>query len=149
MAKRFTETTIWEDDWFFELSPEYKLFWFYLKDNCNHAGIWQPKIKIFNAATDTDIDLNKALNYFNYGKQRVRVLESGHWFLEDFFSYQYATSSKTLNLSSKVHESIYKIYVTEKILLSSIKGIDYVCEDNITYTVENFESTSPDFVGCV
>ena len=88
MAKRFTDTEIWEDDWFYELSVEYKLFWFYLKDNCDHAGIWKPKTRAFKSMTDVEVNLDKALQYFNTGKQRIRVLHSGNWFLEDFFYFQ-------------------------------------------------------------
>ena len=47
-----------------ELSPEYKLFWFYIKDNCDHAGMWKPKIRAFKSATGIEIDLDKALEGF-------------------------------------------------------------------------------------
>lgn len=123
MAKRFTETTIWDDDWFYELSPEYKLFWFYVKDNCNHAGIWQPKVRAFKAMTDTDVDLNKALEYFNMGKQRVRLLNNGRWFIEDFFFFQ---NGHTLNEKNRVHKSILDQYIENGINLSSVRGLENI-----------------------
>jgi hypothetical protein len=127
MAKRFTETTIWDDDWFYELSPEYKLFWFYIKDNCNHAGIWQPKIRAFKASTDTDIDINKAFEYFNYKKTRIRLLENGRWLLEDFFLFQ---NGHMLNLKNRVHKSILDQFLDNGILPSSIRGLDKIKEDD-------------------
>lgn len=120
MAKRFTETTIWDDDWFYELSPEYKLFWFYIKDNCNHAGIWQPKVRAFKSATDTDVDLNKALEYFNMGKQRIRLLRNGRWYIEDFFFFQ---NGHAMNLKNRVHKSILDLFMANGIGLSEVRGL--------------------------
>jgi hypothetical protein len=120
MGKRFTETTIWDDDWFYELSPEYKLFWFYVKDNCNHAGIWQPKIRAFKAATDADVDLDKALSYFNMGKNRVRVLPNGRWYIEDFYQFQYG---HVLNVRNRVHKSVLDQFLENGVSMSSIVGL--------------------------
>jgi len=130
MAKRFTEITIWEDDWFYELSPEYKLFWFYIKDNCDHAGIWKPKTRAFRAVTDIEIDLDKALSFFNLNKIRVRVIANGYWYLEDFFYFQYVKTSKAINLCSRVHKSIFDIYLKMGVPISSVRGIDYVISES-------------------
>jgi hypothetical protein len=130
MAKRFTETTIWDDDWFYELSPEYKLFWFYIKDNCDHAGVWKPKTRAFKAATDVEIDLNKALEYYNLNKTRIRVLKNGYWFIEDFFSFQYTKRYKQLNVNNRVHKSILDIYIIMDIPISSIKGLETIKVEN-------------------
>jgi hypothetical protein len=41
MAKRFTDTDIWKKQrWFRKLDPIYKLAFCYIKDMCNHAGVW-------------------------------------------------------------------------------------------------------------
>ena len=126
MAKRFTDTEIWNDDWFYELSPEYKLFWFYIKDDCNHAGIWKPKTRSFAALSDVEINLENALEYFNMGKNRIRVLNSGHWLIEDFFLFQYAERTKLINLNNRVHKSVFDTYMSMCVPLSTIRGIDRV-----------------------
>ena len=46
MAKRFTDSEKWKDAWFMDLPSKYKLFWLYLLDECNHAGIWKVNFKI-------------------------------------------------------------------------------------------------------
>jgi len=126
MAKRFTETTIWEDDWFYELSPEYKLFWFYIKDNCDYAGIWKPKPKIFQSLTDVEVNLNNAIKYFNVDKQRVRVLDNGYWYLEDFFRFQYAGREGKLNLKNRVHKAVLDVFFEMHIPLSSVRGLENI-----------------------
>src|SRR3990167_10770292 len=41
MARRLTDTEKWKDDWFINLPLIEKMFWIYLLDNCDHAGIWK------------------------------------------------------------------------------------------------------------
>ena len=120
MAKRFTQTVIWEEDWFLDMPKEYKLFWFYIKDQCNHAGIWRPNLRIFQIMIKSRIDLKKAVEFFNTGKERIKVLVSGHWFLIDFFVFQYGNTFNPLN---RVHKSIQDIYLQEGIDLTSIRGL--------------------------
>lgn len=120
MAKRFHETTIWDEDWFIDMPKEYKLFYFYVKDQCNHAGIWRPNLKRFNALNECKIQLNRALEYFNTEKERVKILKSGHWYLLDFFVFQYGV---IFNKSNRVHKSVESIYIQEDIELRSIRGL--------------------------
>jgi hypothetical protein len=134
--KRFTDIKIWEDDWFFELSAEYKLFWFYLKDNCDHAGLWRPGKRAFAAVSDTDVDLDKALEYFNMDKERVVVVDNGRWFLVDFFSFQYGSR---LNIKNKVHESVFREYIKNKVGLSLLRGVDSIVINGKDYSVSEFE----------
>jgi uncharacterized phage protein (TIGR02220 family) len=127
MSKRFTQTDIWDEDWYLDMPKEYKLFWFYLKDQCNHAGIWKPNIRLFNAIIGCKIDLNKALVFFNNGKERISVLNSGHWFINDFFVFQYGG---TFNPQNRVHKSIECVYNHEGIVLTSIRGLKEVKDED-------------------
>jgi hypothetical protein len=112
MAKRFTSTDIWQEDWFLELSKEYMLAWFYIKDNCNHAGIWRPNKRQLEFITNSKIDLNEFLSLLNNEKERVVVLEDGKWYLADFISFQYGN---ILNENNRVHASIVKELIASKI----------------------------------
>jgi len=120
MAKRFTQTDIWDEDWFLDMPKEYKLFWFFIKDQCNHAGIWRPNKRLFEAMIEGRVDLNKALELFNTEKERISILKSGHWFIIDFFVFQYGES---FNPANRVHKSIQSIYNHEDINLTSIRGL--------------------------
>lgn len=140
MANRFTDNKIWNDDWFYELPAEYKLFWFFIKDDCDHAGIWNPKTRTFKALTDIDIDIQRALAYFNNGKQRVRVLDNGHWLIEDFWFFQYVKSSGKLSIKNRVHASILNIYIKENVPPSTIRGINIIVDEtNESHAVGDYE----------
>jgi hypothetical protein len=46
MAKRFTDSEKWKKPFIKKLPMQYKLLWFYLLDDCNHAGVWQVDLEI-------------------------------------------------------------------------------------------------------
>lgn len=120
MAKRFTDTNIWGEDWFLEMPNEYKLFWYYMLSSCDHSGIFKVNTSVFCRLNEVKLTSNKALEYFNTGKQRIRVIQDNVWFIEDFFVYQYGESFNTKN---RVHESIEKSYKKYNISLTSIRGL--------------------------
>lgn len=120
MAKRFSDTGIWNEDWFLEMPPEYKLFWYYILSNCNHAGILKVNVTSFSRLNEVKVDSSCALSYFNNGKERIRILNSSTWLIEDFFVYQYG---ETMNLNNRVHESIANEYQKNQIPLNSIRGL--------------------------
>ncbi len=56
MAKRYTDNDIWKKQrWFRKLSAEYKLAFFYIKDQCDYSGIW--KIDCSDLVDDLGIEL--------------------------------------------------------------------------------------------
>jgi len=120
MAKRFTSTEIWAEDWFLEMPIEYKLFWYYMLSNCNHAGFFKVNLRSFCGLNEVKLTSTLVLQYFNSGKSRIRVINSSLWLIEDFFVYQYGT---TLNENNRVHNSIKKEYIKYDIDLGSIRGL--------------------------
>ena len=117
MAKRFTATEIWKEDWFLDTPIEYKLFWYYMLSNCDHAGLFKVNLRSFCGLMEVKLTPNKVLEYFNAGKQRIRVISESVWLIEDFFVYQYGT---TFNWNNRVHESIGELYKKNKIELNNI-----------------------------
>ena len=120
MAKRFHDTEIWNEDWFIAIPKDYRAFWLYIKDKCDHAGIWRPNVAIFNKIYDYQTESKKALELFNNGKARVVVLENGRWLIPDFIAFQYGNH---LNPNNRVHLSILKVLETNGIKLTSIRGL--------------------------
>lgn len=120
MAKRFTSTEIWDEDWFLEMPIEYKLFWHYMLSKCDHAGIFRVNVKKFCGLNEVKLTPSKALEYFNAGKQRIRVVTENVWLIEDFFFFQYG---HIFNPNNKVHASIEKVYNQYNIKMTSIRGL--------------------------
>ena len=123
MAKRFTSTEIWAEDWFLEMPIEYKLFWYYMLANCNHAGIFKVNLRSFCGLNGVNLTSKEIINFFNMGKQRIRIINDSVWLIEDFFFYQYGI---TFNTNNRVHDSIEKEYNKHGIQLNSIRGLNEV-----------------------
>lgn len=121
MAKRFTGTDIWQQDWFLDMPNEYKLFWNYILAECDHIGFFKVNIRTFCSLIDHKIDLEKALVFFNTEKIRIRVVKVNLWFIEDFISFQYGHS---LNAKNRVHDSILRGLEINGIALKTIRGLN-------------------------
>lgn len=123
MAKRFISTELWGEDWFLEMPAPYKLFWYYLISNCDHAGLYKVNMRTFSLLNEVSLTSTDAINYINKGKNRIRVISESTWFIEDFFVFQYGT---TFNTGNKVHVSIEKLYKRYEIELTSLRGLKEV-----------------------
>ena len=120
MAKRYTDTNIWIEDWFIDLPIEYKLFWYFILSNCDHAGLFRVNLRLFCSLNGVKLDSNKAIDYFNSNKERIRIISENLWLIEDFFSYQYG---EIFNPNNRVHDSIEKLYNKHGIKMTSIRGL--------------------------
>lgn len=118
MAKRFTDTEIWKEDWFLDLSNDEKLFWFYLKDSCNHAGIWKVNERQFEFILGSRLPLSEFLLRSNVGSERIVDLGSGNWYLKKFVKFQYG---EILNENNRVHKSILKALTDSNIDTNSFE----------------------------
>ena len=123
MSKRFHDTDIWDEDWYLDMSLEYRSFWGYVCDKCDHAGIWRPNLRRFNSDIENKVDLDTALQYFNVDKERITPLESGHWMVAEFVPFQYG---KNLNLNNRVHLSVFNRLNDLEVNLGSIRGLNEV-----------------------
>lgn len=118
MPKRFTATEKWIDPWFCSLTPINKLFWIYLLDNCDHAGIWKvnwPLVKFHLWEEKIDPELFSG---------RIIVLSSDKWYIPKFIEFQYGE----LNETNNTHKSVLKILEKEGVfegLDSPLAGLQY------------------------
>ena len=133
MSKRFHDTDIWDEDWYLDMPLEYRSFWGYVCDKCDHAGIWRPNVRRFNADIDNKVDLDTALTFFNTDKERIVPLESGHWMIADFVPFQYG---KSLNKNNRVHLSVFNRLTDLEVNLGSIRGLNEVKEGSSRPQVE-------------
>ena len=118
MAKRFHDSGLWNEDWFIDLSTENKLFYQYIIDNCNHAGIWKPNLKHFEFILGSKWGLIEAINAINIDKERIIMFPNKRYFICGFIPFQYGS---VLNLNNRVHLSICNALILNKIPLESIR----------------------------
>lgn len=98
MAKRFTDSEKWNDPWFRKLKGEYKLFWIYVLDTCDHAGIWKDRTDQFISDTGFDLDPNDLHIYF---QDRIMRLDEETFFIPKFNLFQYPNFNPEKNNAHK------------------------------------------------
>ena len=103
MAKRMTDTDKWKKRFVRELSPQHKLLWFYILDDCNHAGIWEVDLEVASIRVGFDLSHNQLPSSFS---EKVISFDNGDkWFIPDFIDFQYGE----LNPNSNVHKSVIQL----------------------------------------
>ena len=104
MKKRFTDADIWFKKWYRKLKPEHKLFWNYLKDRCDHAGIWEVDFENASHFIGAVINEEEMINLF---AKKIAVLDDGEkWFIIKFIEFQYG---KKLKPNVNAHKSVIDI----------------------------------------
>lgn len=125
MPKRFTDTDKWKKPFIKGLDGPYKLLWFYILDDCDHAGIWQVDFEVAQIRIGHEVNERTAIS--NFG-DRIQIINNGSkWFLRDFIDFQYGQ----LNPSNRMHSSVINILKKNNISpygspLEGAKDIDKV-----------------------
>jgi hypothetical protein len=111
MANRFTATEKWVDPWFCSLNKEDKLFWIYLVDNCDHAGMWQVNWPLVQFHIKDYVFNEKVFD------GRIVQLKKDKWFIPKFIDFQYKTG---LNPENRAHLSVINLLKKE----GAYKGLE-------------------------
>lgn len=130
MAKRYTDTEIWEEDWFIDLPNDYKLFYLYIKDKCDHSGMWRPNKRKFSMVLNGKMimfddflnNVNKTDENTGQKKQRIIVIENGKWFLTKFISFQCGSS---FQIKIGAHRGALELLVKNDIHPSKVPNFDW------------------------
>lgn len=123
MAKRFTDNEKWKDAWFMDLPSKYKLFWLYILDECNHAGVWKVNFKVASFCIGEHLEYSEVKRLL---KDRITILNDENWYVKKFIKYQYKCDIEGLNSKNKAHLSAIKIlneYDYFKPLTSPLLGV--------------------------
>lgn len=100
MGKRFTDTQIWEKEWFMSLSPKLKCLWRYLTERCDAAGVWDPNWQLASIYIGETVG-KKDLEAFG---SHIEILNNGKVFIPDFINFQYGRLSE----SSPAHNPVFR-----------------------------------------
>lgn len=117
MAKRFTDNEKWKKQWFRKLPNDMKVFWIYICDTCNIAGVWDVDFEMAHFMTGTDYHETVVLKYMD---KQIEILSITKWLIKDFVTFQYGTLVPNNNL----HKSVLNLLQTSKNegLLSPSRG---------------------------
>ena len=129
MAKRFTDTEIWDKQWFMELTPKIKLLVKYVRDKCDLAGIWSPNFVLASVYIGEQVSEDDLLN-IDSGRQFEKIEDK--IYCTGFIDFQYGVS---LNPDSPIHKKIIDIL--------SKYGIDFQVKEQ---TKSRFDAPSLDDV---
>lgn len=98
-----TDTDKWKKRFVRELTPQHKLLWFYILDDCNHAGIWEVDIEVASIRVGENLIYDMLPQSF---LDKIVIFDDGDkWFIPDFIEYQYGE----LNQNSNVHKSVINL----------------------------------------
>jgi hypothetical protein len=127
MSKRMTDTGKWEKRWFRELPAAYKLFWQYILDKCNLAGIWDVDMAAAGFFIGEDINIERAKELFN---GQITELRGEYWLINDFIKFQ---NGWPLNEKSPVHKKIITLLLERGIEIKNNTLYDRVY-DRVLHT---------------
>ena len=105
MAKRFTDTDKWKKKWFRQLKNDHKVFWMYLLDQCDHAGIWEVD---FDLASYFCNGIKESEIRKTFVKQYHEFDDGKRWFLKDFIEFQYNILNDRVNAHKSVLNRLKK-----------------------------------------
>jgi hypothetical protein len=86
MAKRFTDSDKWRDPWFSELKGDKQLFFLFVLDTCDCAGIWKEQLKYFEFLTGIKITAKDIETHFS---SKIIGIGERIYFVPKFIYFQY------------------------------------------------------------
>lgn len=110
MGKRFTDTEIWDKEWFMQLPPKQKCLVKYVRDKCDLAGIWSPNYLLATVYIGEQV-FEDDLLLIDDGNQFEKIAD-GKIYCTGFIDFQYGSS---LNPQSPVHKKIIDILAKHNI----------------------------------
>lgn len=119
MAKRFTDTTKWRNEWFRTLPDKAKLSWIYLCDECDKSGIIRVDWGLASFQLGFKVTPDLFQIWFN---DKVHFISEERILVVQFFEFQYATSKDTWSVkieAKKILETLGFSIVNNKIQLEN------------------------------
>ena len=85
-----------------DLPVKYKAFWFYICDQCDCAGIWEPNMRLAVAQIGEPMELVEILRIF---EKRIEQTEEGKLWIRGFIKFQYGLE---LNPKNSAHLGVLR-----------------------------------------
>jgi len=111
MAKRFTDTGIWEKEWFMKLSPKHKCLFRYLTERCDAAGVWEPNWHLASVCIGEAVNLSDTFVFAD----QIETLPNGKIWLSGFINFQYGNLSEKSPAHIPVFKSLKKNNLCDRV----------------------------------
>ena len=128
---------------------DFKVFWIYVLDQCNHAGIWEVDFELawFFCKCPKSKLKSDSFNRWRHGilaafsKQYKEIDGGKRWFIKDFIEFQYGTLSET----NRAHLSVINILLKYKLienkgLIRPLQGYKDKDKDKVKVKVKEKEN---------
>jgi hypothetical protein len=133
--KRFTETSKWEDGWFSELPSDCKLAWLMLLDKCDNAGVIDRPGRVITALLGLgSFDWDEFRGQCNDGKERIKELDNGKWWLTQFVGFQY---KRGVSEASKQHGPIIDSIKRNRLPIEYLKNTHSLPKEEVSDTSQD------------
>lgn len=109
MAKRFTDTELWDKEWFMKLDCRLKCLVKFVRDKADLSGVWSPNWILANSYIGEPVNIEDLLS-IDSGKQ-FKLIDGNKVFCIGFIEFQYGQLSE----KSPVHRKIIQILKGHKI----------------------------------
>ena len=119
--KRFTDTDIWDKEWFMTLPPKLKCLVKFVRDKCDHSGVWQPNWVLAVTYIGEPVT-EKELLSIDDGKQ-FEKMQCGKIYCSGFVFFQYGELKDTCMPHRKVISLLQKHGIYQRVLKGYQKGI--------------------------
>ena len=125
MAKRFTDTNIWEKKWFMKLTAYEKLAYFYIKDKCNVIGIYEENDMLERLCVGRKLNFDVLLSKCN---ANIEHHTSDKYWLPDFCLFQYGQLTEECRPHQKYIAMLKASGLDKRVFKGYSKGI-YTLQD--------------------
>lgn len=106
MSKRFTDSKKWRNEWFRKLTPEAKLTWIYLCDECEFHGVMKIDYGLASFQLGFEVNSIKIKQFFN---EKVYFIDDEKILIVQFFEFQYGESKDSWSAKVKAKEKLENI----------------------------------------
>lgn len=116
--KRFTDTDLWDKEWFMSLSMKHKLFIQFIFSKCDQCGVWSPNWILASSYIGDIVNIDDAKLLSN----QVEVLPDGKIWVIDFCNFQYGELTEKSPPHRKVIGLLKKHQLYNRVLLGYCRG---------------------------
>lgn len=128
--KKMVVNNIWEDSWFSELEPKYKLLWFYIITKIDSRSCWEVNLRIASFHCGFQYNEKEVIKIF--GSKFIRVKDN-LWFFPTHIKHHHGSK---LSRFSNFHKPVID-FVEENNFLEVLKKNGIAILDSPLSSIEN------------